>query len=247
MKVIALVCILFSTILHAETYDLKERFGVGVSAGYGIPVLSREFNEIANPDLTLGLNIRYQTSMADALLLNFQNYNFEETDIGASVYDLMWISRINEVDKLTPIIGIGAGVADMKNIAPYKDNYKFAGRLRLGFEYMLNPDVMLAFITDYQYIGRMPSTGEDDGINRNKVPGQEIHAVVPQLQLTVFFGPDKEKNESDPAPAVAPVTDPSMMDSDKDGITDDKDKCPGTDPGITVNAVGCTPGKKTVN
>jgi len=247
MKVITLVCVLISTFLHAETYDLKERFAVGGGAGYGIPVLSREFNEIANPDLTFNLHLRYQTSMADALLLNFQSYNFEETDIGASVYDLMWVSRINEVDKLTPIIGIGAGVADMRNIAPYKDNYKFAGRVRLGFEYMLNPDVMLAFVTDYQYIGRMPSSGEDDGINRNKVPGQEIHAVVPQFHLTVFFGPDKEKDESDPAPAPAQAQDPSTMDTDKDGITDNLDKCPGTDPGITVNAVGCRPGEKTVN
>lgn len=47
-----------------------------------------------------------------------------------------------------------------------------------------------------------------------------------------------------PAPAVAPVPAPAPMvvapkDSDGDGVIDANDKCPGTPPGVKVNAEGC--------
>ncbi len=91
----------------------------------------------------------------------------------------------------------------------------------------------------------MPGNGEDENDDKKKVPGQEIHALVPQLSLTLYFGHDKEmdddKKEVVPAAAATAPTDPNAMDADKDGIVDGTDKCPGTDPGITVNAVGCLP------
>ncbi|NTV94559.1 MAG: hypothetical protein HGA75_03990, partial [Thiobacillus sp.] len=42
-----------------------------------------------------------------------------------------------------------------------------------------------------------------------------------------------------PAPVAAPAPAPAPMDSDKDGVTDDKDKCPTTPAGRKVNAQGC--------
>ena len=47
-----------------------------------------------------------------------------------------------------------------------------------------------------------------------------------------------------PAPAVAPAPAPAPMavapkDSDGDGVIDANDKCPGTPPGVKVNAEGC--------
>ena len=249
MKYLLLSALLVSGSALAETYDLKNRFGVGGGAGWGFPMLDNDFNDAANADLTWNLHLRYHTSSPDALQLNFQNYNFEDTDIGANVIDLMWLRRINEGDKLTPIFGLGAGVADMMNIAPYHDNLKFAGRARFGMEYALNPDVFLSATVDWQYIGKMPSGSDDEnGIDRNSLPGKEIHALVPQLNLTVFFGHDKETHEkSEPAPvATAPVAaaTATVMDTDRDGVSDQMDKCPNTAAGSTVNAYGCLPTEK---
>ncbi|MBI4696877.1 MAG: OmpA family protein [Gammaproteobacteria bacterium] len=45
-----------------------------------------------------------------------------------------------------------------------------------------------------------------------------------------------------PAPvaaATAPAPRPVLKDSDGDGVYDDKDKCPGTPPGVKVDATGC--------
>ena len=41
-----------------------------------------------------------------------------------------------------------------------------------------------------------------------------------------------------PAPAPPPPP-PPPLDSDNDGVTDDLDKCPGTPPGVAVDATGC--------
>lgn len=250
--------LLFSLLLASpavfanETHDLTHRFGIGGGGGWAFPILGNDFDDAFGDDLTYNLHMRYHTSQADSLQLNYQNYEFEDTDLGANVYDLMWINRINEHDKLTPIFGLGAGVADMRNMGRgFQDNLKFAGRARLGMEYALTDDLFASATVDYQYIGKMPHSGEDENDEDRKIPGQELHALVPQINLTLFFGPDKEDKNSTPAAAAAPdasatpaATDPAMMDADKDGVVDGKDKCSGTGSGLTVNAYGCVPEEK---
>lgn len=54
-----------------------------------------------------------------------------------------------------------------------------------------------------------------------------------------------EKPQAAPAPAPAPIAAPAPAprpmpkDSDGDGVYDDQDKCPGTPPGVKVDANGC--------
>lgn len=247
MKYLLIPCLLISATAFSKTYDLSNRLGIGGGAGWTFPLLDNKFNDIANDDFTWNLHMRYHTSMWDALQLNLQNYEFSNTKIGANVVDLMWLRRINPGDKLTPIFGLGAGVADMKHISPYHDNMKFAGRARFGMEYALNDDVFLSATVDYQYIGKMPSSSDDsNGIDRNSLPGKEIHALVPQLNLTVFFGPDKETHEHDSKPATKPVVAAAttVVDTDADGVSDQMDKCPNSAPGSKVNAYGCLPTEK---
>lgn len=250
MKLLLLMLLVVSPMVKAKTYDLSHRFGIGGGAGWTIPVLKNEFDEFADDDLTYNFHLRYHTSPTDALQLNYQNYEFENTSIAAEVWDLMYLARFNEFDKLTPIFGIGAGVANMRSIEPYDDNLKFAGRVRAGFEYALNSDVFLSLTADYQFIGKPPHNGEDDNDWEMGLPGQEIHAVVPQLNLTIFFGPDKEAEEDqDPAPAPTVVSayalemSAAATDGDKDGVNDSYDKCPGTPAGLWVNSFGCAEGE----
>ncbi|MFL5784396.1 MAG: OmpA family protein [Bacteriovoracaceae bacterium] len=243
MKYALISFLLISSTAFAKTFDLKNRFGIGGGAGWTFPIGNGKFNNFADDDFTWNAHVRYHTSSWDSLQLNYQNYEFADTTIGANVTGLMWIRRINPGDKLTPIFGLGAGVADMRNIGPYHDNLKFAGRARLGMEYMLNDDVSLSATVDYQYIGKMPSSSNDsNGIDRNSIPGKEIHALVPQMNLTVYFGPDKEMHEHKGAAAV-PVA-AAFVDSDHDGVGDPNDKCPQTPQGQQVNNYGCLPDEK---
>lgn len=246
MRYLLLTSLLFVSFAHARTHDLSHRLGIGGGAGWTFPILRNNFDDFADDDLTYNFHIRYHTSDEDSFQVNYQNYEFENTRIAGEVWDLMYLMRINEVDKFTPVIGIGAGVANMRNIQPFDDNLKFAGRVRLGVEYALNPDVFLSATADYQFIGKPPHNGEDDNDWELGLPGQEIHALVPQINLTIYFGPDKEADhDKDPAPAAAVVAAaPGMTDTDQDGVVDRQDKCPATAAGVPVNTFGCAANEK---
>lgn len=249
MKYLFLSFVLLSGSAFAgRTYDLKNRFGVGGGAGWTFPIGGGDFNDFADDEMTYNLHMRYHTSSSDALQLNFQDYEFEDTDLGANVIDLMWINRINEFDRFTPIIGLGAGVADFHDLEGARDDLKFAGRFRFGFEYALTDDFFASITADYQYLGMMPHQDEDDDNEKRQFPGKEVHALVPQLNLTWYWGPDKEKNEDkkkDAPAAAAPVAAATgVMDSDGDGVSDQSDKCPDTAVGTKVNPYGCMPEEK---
>jgi OOP family OmpA-OmpF porin len=249
MKYLILGCLLLtSTSSWSKTFDFADRFGIGGGGGWAFPIQGNGFDDLADDELMWNVHARYNLTPQDGLQLNYSMFEFENTDINARVMDLMYIYRINEGDKLTPILGIGAGVADMGNIKPFHDGLKFAARARAGFEYALTDDFLASAFVDYQYIGKMPNSGESEEDNDEGIPGQEVFALVPQVGLTYFFGPDKEVENKKPAPqpaaAAAPaaiVVSNAMMDDDKDGIVNAKDKCPGTEPGKVVNAYGCMP------
>lgn len=234
MKHLLFLALIISGAVWGKTYDLSHRFGVGGGAGASIPLGDTDFNDDAEEDFSYNIHARYHTHKADSLQLSFINLDFEDTDIGAKVYDLMYLYRINEVDRFTPVLGLGAGVADLTDFDPH-DNLKLALRARAGFEYALSEDLFAGLVVDYHFINKMPD--DDDGM-----PIGEMHVLAPQLNLTLYFGHDKEESDSkkkkDPAPAVASV------DTDQDGVIDAKDKCPGTLPGNSVNAYGCMASEK---
>ncbi len=68
--------------------------------------------------------------------------------------------------------------------------------------------------------------------------GQGIHEPGSRPQLCPHMGA--------PAPLVKVAAAPVILDSDRDGVTDDIDLCPGTPPGTPVNEVGCEPKKPVV-
>lgn len=55
----------------------------------------------------------------------------------------------------------------------------------------------------------------------------------------VFLGEKPAPKVVAPAPKPAPPAAPAPKDSDNDGVTDDKDRCPGTPIGAHVNPFGC--------
>ncbi len=247
MKYLLLSLLLISSTAFSRTYDLKNRFGIGGGAGWTFPIGGGDFNDFAEDEMTYNFHLRYHMSGSDALQLNFQDYEFEDTDLGANVIDLMWVNRLNEYDRFTPIFGLGAGVADFHDLGGFRDDLKFAGRFRFGFEYALTDDLFTSLTADYQYLGMMPHQDEDEDNDKRQFPGKEVHALVPQLNLTWFWGHDKEYGEDkkDSAPAAAPVAaTAAVVDSDGDGVSDQMDKCAGSPSGSVVNAYGCQPDEK---
>jgi hypothetical protein len=162
----------------AKTFDLANRFGVGAQGGHAFPIQGNDFDDFPADEVMWGLHARYHLTPADALQLNYSHYEFENTDINAQVYDLLYLNRINEGDKFTPILGLGAGV-----------------------EYALTDDLVVSVYGDNQYVGKMPYNSEDEDDADEGFPGREIFAVMPQGSLTYYFGPDREIYDGKKKPA----------------------------------------------
>lgn len=257
MKYLIIPCLLFATAGFAKTYDFSKRFGIGGGGGVSFPLHGNDFDDLAREKEMWNAHIRYNPSAASGLQLNYSQLDFDRTDINARMVDLMWLYRMNEGDRFTPFIGLGAGAADMDDVQ--NDSLKFASRARLGIDLAITDDLLGSLFADYQYIGKMPGSDED---RFEGIPGQELFALIPQVGLTFFFGPDKElaSDQSKPAPAVAEPVQPAQnttiimpatvsknsadLDDDGDRVSNAKDKCPGTEAGSTVNAFGCMPEEK---
>jgi hypothetical protein len=192
MKTVILLLTFFSFSTWGRTYDLSNRFGVGGGAGYTFPIQGNDFDDFADSELMWELHARYNFTPSDGLLFNYSLLEFENTDISAQVIDVMYLNRINESDKFTPILGIGAGVADLENVGPFDDDLKFSARARAGFEYSLTDDLVASIYADYLFVGKMPSNSENEDTRDESFPGREIFALIPQVNLTFFFGPDTQ-------------------------------------------------------
>lgn len=245
---LAISVFIFSQILYAGDFNFSNRFGLGGGAGWTFPIQGNDFDRMAEDDLMWSLHARYHMTEQDSLQFEYSHHDFSETDIKANIFELMYLNRLNPTHKMTPIIGIGAGLADMDNIEPYKNNAKFAAKARLGFEYAFNDYVVGTLFADYLFVGKMP--GRKENTNLNGLPGQEIYGIVPQFTLTVFFGEKEEKKEEPEGgtTVIIPVVSDnnSDEDDDSDGITNSRDKCPGTRPGARVNSYGCIPEEKAM-
>lgn len=254
MKYLLIPCLLFATAGFAKTYDFSKRFGIGGGGGLSYPLHGNDFDDLAGEKEMWNAHIRYNPTTASGFQLNYSQLDFDNTDINARMMDLMWLYRFNEGDRLTPFLGLGAGAADMSELQ--NDSLKFASRARLGFDVAITDDLLGSVFADYQYIGKMPGSDED---STEGIPGQELFALIPQVGLTFFFGPDKEVASEKSKPAPAPVEKPvqhttyvvpaaavstAEMDDDGDRVVNAKDKCPGTEAGATVNDYGCLPEEK---
>lgn len=217
-----------------DNIHLGKRFGLGAGAGLSAPIWSNKFDDSADTGFMWNMHARYQFTDAHGLEFNWAKHNWEDTDVDAQVYDLMYLYRSNPTGMFSGIWGLGAGVANLNDIDP-EDNLKFAARARAGIEMALNDDLLISAVIDYQYITKMLGAGSGE------MPTGEIHAIVPQLNLTYFFGSSAQSTAAAVGAGAGAAAVASSVDDDKDGINNTDDKCPNTRPGLEVNAYGCTP------
>ncbi len=84
-----------------------------------------------------------------------------------------------------------------------------------GLRFRLSPSLYADLMTSYHY----PFTDEVDGVVQNDVDKRNDRFLLHKVGLTYAFG--------------------KMQDEDKDGVSDKKDKCPGTPAGVAVDPYGC--------
>lgn len=235
MKKIALISgLLALTSAHAQNYDYSKKFGIGASWGYNTPVFGNAFNDAADSDQTFAFHARYHLNSTYGLEAAFAKHEFSDVKTAAQVTDVTFFKRLKATDRLSPILGLGAGVVDLTDYSP--ENLKLGLKARAGVEYALTNCLSLGLNLDYQHVNKM--------LFAANLPSGNIHVLAARAGLTWYFGTSKQAAAKTEAPVAAAAPVVVDGDADKDGVKDSKDKCPGTPEGVVVNAYGCAKEEK---
>jgi len=229
LKILTVLAFL-SSVVFAQNFDYSKKIGIGGSGGYSTPVFGNDFNDGADGDLNWGAHIRYHLCQSCGIELAFTRHDFDKTNQALKVFDILFFERLKPLSKFTPVLGLGAGVADITNFNP--SSLKLALKAKAGVEYALNQNFSLGLHLNYQHISKFFAT--------NNLPNETIHVFAPQLGITWYFG--NAKTVSNIATAIEEKI--TESDTDSDGVVDSKDKCPNTAPDTAVNNYGCAQEEK---
>ncbi|MFA5216575.1 OmpA family protein [Sulfuricurvum sp.] len=206
--------------------------GVQDHSVYGVELQSNAISDLIKPELSIlhGRNRVNGATDATGVWSAMLNgvYEFENSSVftpfaKAGVgYEMYTNNHTNDYDGLLVDAGLGTKIGLTKNIA-----------LKLEGLYMY----------------KMNSNAGRDGSNG------EVHNIAALAGLNIAFGEKVQPAAPAPvaAPVVAEVVTPkpapvvakpapvvaAPQDSDKDGVLDSADKCPGTPAGFKVDADGC--------
>lgn len=232
MKMLTVVLLLLSKLAVAQTFDYSKKWGIGGSLGYNTPIFGNNFNTDAGSGETWGFHVRYHLCKSCGLEAAFTKHEFADTNSALQVTDLLFFKRLLPTERFTPVIGAGAGVVDISHYDP--SSLKMGFKLRGGAEYALNEAFSLGLNVDYQHVNKM--------LFGDNLPGRTINVIAARLGLTWYFGgASTVAAAAATTAAVAKFTD---KDSDNDGVSDGKDKCPSSAQNTKVNAYGCAEAEK---
>lgn len=237
-KLVAVLALTAAFAQSASAYDLSNKFGLGISGGYSIPVFGNPFNSSADADFGYGVHGRYHFNEAFNLDFGVSRSEFDDTKTRFDNINLLAVWRMAGSSDISPIAGLGVAGTRIKNFSP--KSMKLSGLARLGVEFGVTQWFSVGLLADYQYVSKL----------MGDMPNKPAHIVTPQLALTWYFGAsDNNSYQSQPAPVKeevkqAPVAsafvDESQLDSDDDGVKDPEDRCPSTPKGSKVNSIGCS-------
>lgn len=235
MKMLIAVALVLSQVAVAQTYDYSKKWGIGGSVGYNTPVFGNPLNTAADGDSLWGAHLRYHYNQASGVELAFSRHELSDTKIAAQVTDVTWFKRLAPTSRFSPLFGLGAGVVDLTNYDP--GNLKLGLKARAGAEYAINKAFSIGANVDYQHINKM--------LFSDNLPTRNGHILAGRVALTWYFGgaaaAAAAATTAVVAKAEAAVTE---TDSDNDGVSDKKDKCPNSAAGTVVNAYGCAEAEK---
>lgn len=234
-KMVTIFALTIAFAQSAYSYDMSNKFGLGITGGYSIPVFGNQFNSLSDADFGYGVHGRYHFNEIFNLDFGVSRAEFEDTKLRFDNINLIGVWRLAGVSDVSPIVGLGVAGTRIKNFTP--KSMKLSALARLGVEFGMSESFSLGLLADYQYVSKL----------MGKMPNTRAHVVTPQLAATWYFGGSDNHSykAAEPAPAkketTAPSTfvDESQLDSDDDGIKDPEDRCPSTPVGSKVNSIGC--------
>lgn len=198
------------------------------------------FKDNADPANGFGLLGGYKLTDKWAAEIGYDRFKFGNVDMTHSLFAVSGVYRFTpgfQQGFIVPFARLGLGVAENSfDASGVPNKTTFAGHVGGGAEFNFKPVTVYAGAR-WNYLGKI-SESVKDANSLNLMVG----IILPA------FGDDSTKAVSQPTAEVAKVAavEAKPVDSDGDGVNDDKDKCPNTPAGTKVNAYGCAEKEKAV-
>lgn len=228
MKKLALAAVIAAS-AAASVYAEEYRSGVTFTPTIGQYLFDKDRN--VDDGVAYGAALGYQFNNPLAVELNYLTMDTNvdgngAVDVDFDQYRLDALYHFNASPKVRPYVALGGGENQVK--VNDKKNDDTIANLGGGVKYFVNDS--LEFRGDIRALHSIDFEDTDVTFNFGLafLLGAEPRAAAPVAE--------PEPAYVAPAPAPQPVADP---DSDGDGVKDRQDKCPGTAPGIAVDANGC--------
>ncbi len=235
LSVLALMSIMSAS---AQTYDYAKRIGIGGGVGFEVPTFKTGTDTGDKAGGTFNLHARYGLTSADSLSLGWDRTDLAKASPMADQYSVLWLRRMMPTSRMTPTFGAGLGLVNYTKLQGNADYLRLMAQLRAGLEYSFTQNLVGSFDVAVKYVNNaIQDRGDGSG---------NLVAIVPQINLTWFFGCGAacEKKAAPMAAAAVVAAKAIDGDADKDGVSDSKDKCPNSAAGATVNAYGCVAKEK---
>lgn len=180
-------------------------------------------------DVTFGLGFGYNYSPewsveADVRMTPTETDGPGSVDVDIWTFSVGALHHFQPDQKLNPYTSFGLGLMSYQMDGPDdEDPFAYWGA---GLNYALSDKT--DFRIDLRYLLDYRSNNDTDNSTNWR------HHLQAMAGLTYQFG-----GGSTPTPEPAPVAPVAQVDSDKDGVFDPQDKCPGTSLGVRVDDTGC--------
>lgn len=223
----SILCLFLLMSSSAFASDLTGKFGVGANVGFPIPSFGNAFNDVADPEYSVGIHGRYNFTSHWGIEVGYSRMEFKHSSMKFDNGNVLALYRTAGSNDFTYVVGAGLAATKIKNFSP--SNIKLSGLLRAGIEANLTSNLVLGAHVDYQYVSKI----------LGDMPGSRAHVISPVVGVTWYFGASDVKTFVTKAKEEIKEMTAANTDSDKDGVMDSEDKCPNTKPNTKVNGFGC--------
>lgn len=236
LVLVGVLCGVQSGLANAdESVHLAKRFGVGADFGLAIPTYSQVFQDNTDSGWAGNLHLRYFFTDKIGAEFSWDHLQFSENrgrTIGNS-YSGGLLMRFSENDTLTAIGGVGIGFGETTRSQLAFLNFNgLSFNAKFGIDYSLDQDWILEGGLKYFWFLNSTNVVGFDSV--------DVNALVPYVGITYYFNRGNTQAKPEPTPTAAdPFAYAAAIDSDRDGVYDESDRCPGTPLGTVVDSYGC--------
>jgi OOP family OmpA-OmpF porin len=211
-RILLATLVLTASILHLPAMADEAE---GVTTTLGLGVYGFDSDRQLDNQVLYNLGIGYRFASPWAIEFSYLNADSETenggVDVNADHYRLDGLYHLETINKITPFFSFGVGQADFDTTS--SDNGESLVNVGVGAKYWFKEKTALR--SDFKFFRTSESS---------------------DIDAAFYVSLHHSFSQARPTPAPAPA---GPLDTDNDGVTDDRDACPRTPANVSVDSRGC--------